>query len=63
MRNRIRKLEREAVAANPSLQGQIDELNAKREALYVAAKPQLKERYEAEKALQAQINQMVSNAK
>ncbi|MBR6470535.1 MAG: hypothetical protein IKS83_01940 [Victivallales bacterium] len=55
-RNQIRKLEREAIASDPTLEGKVNDLESERQSLYVTVKPELAELYAAEKELQSQID-------
>ncbi|MBP5300707.1 MAG: hypothetical protein J6Y80_04815 [Victivallales bacterium] len=55
-KNQIRKLERAAVAADPSLEEKVAKLEQERQSLYVSVAPDLAELYAAEKDLQAQID-------
>ena len=58
-RSQIRKLERAAEAADAKLKAQIAELEAKRQAAYVAAQPKLGGLYAEERELQKQIEALV----
>ena len=55
-KNQIRKLERAALAADPSLEEKVIQLENERQSLYVAVAPDLAELYAAEKELQQQID-------
>ena len=57
-RSRLRKLEREAIGANPELGKRIQTMDAEREALYVKYQPKLAEYYAREKELLRQIEAM-----
>ena len=55
-KNQIRKLEKAAAAADPSLVEKAAQLEQERQSLYVAVAPELAELYAAEKDLQGQID-------
>ncbi|MBR4125939.1 MAG: hypothetical protein IKR13_07025 [Victivallales bacterium] len=55
-KNQIRKLERAALAADPTLEEKVNQLENQRQSLYVAVAPDLAELYAAEKDLQGQID-------
>ena len=58
-RSQIRKLEKTAVASDAKLKAQIADLEAKRQAAYVAVQPKLGGLYAEERELQQQIDQLV----
>ena len=58
-RSQIRKLERAATASDAKLKAQIADLEAKRQAAYVAVQPKLGGLYAEERELQQQIDQLV----
>ena len=60
-RNQIRKMERAAIAADPTLEEKVNNLENERQSLYVAVKPELAELYAAEKDLQKQIEAATSS--
>lgn len=55
-KNQIRKLEKAALAADPSLEEKVNHLESERQSLYVSVAPDLAELYAAEKDLQGQID-------
>ena len=55
-KNQIRKLEKAALAADPSLEEKVNHLERERQSLYVSVAPELAELYAAEKDLQGQID-------
>ncbi len=55
-KSQIRKLEKAALAADPSLGEKVAQLENQRQSLYVAVAPDLAELYAAEKDLQGQID-------
>ena len=55
-KNQIRKLEKAALAADPTLEEKVNHLESERQSLYVSVAPGLAELYAAEKDLQGQID-------
>ena len=55
-KSQIRKLEKAALAADPTLEAKVKQLESQRQSLYVAIAPDLAELYAAEKDLQGQID-------
>ncbi|MBQ6470783.1 MAG: hypothetical protein IJJ33_02255 [Victivallales bacterium] len=62
-KNQVRKLEKEACAANPELKAKVTELDKERRTLFVAAEPKLQGVYAEVDTLEKEIEKLANSRK